>query len=415
MSTDSSRSIRDQVWDAADPSGETRTLINAAMDTPSAPGWFSLLGVDIGEAWQEIGAAGVQYGALVESIEEALRTLVPRGWAVMTMNTEPLAEAVRLVRSDRGEDADLLLADQWDGDGAWRTKRVCDRVRVMGAGDPQLSRLFGERARLLRLAMDHHESGHYEASIPLLQAQLEGIVTDVVTGKKFFTKGPQKADLVDPQKLVSIEASLAALQATYGEDVKVTQAEGSLSRHGVAHGRELAYDTRVNSAKTWSVMDALVEWAMPRARAKVEARKTERQLVNAGSQDVGRDGRRIDDREFSETRDILRLLSNAAMGWHRQQARFRPDLVGGVYTPADFMKRRLPSDHGTQQHVTADGDEVVYWRETVSGWVLAITTTWKDGRYFEERVYAGPTAPSGPPSEAPAEWPEPGESVPDWP
>lgn len=104
---------------------------------------------------------------------------------------------------------------------------------------------------------------------------------DVTGGKKFFTKATQKADLVDPKQLVSTEACLAALQATHGQDVKETQTEGSLSRHGVLHGRELAYDTRVNSAKTWSVLDALVEWALPKAREVVQARKLERRATGA--------------------------------------------------------------------------------------------------------------------------------------
>lgn len=415
MTSGSSRSIHDQVWGAVDPSGETRALIDAATQASSAPEWFAALGLDISDSWKEVSGVGAQLEAVTKRTEEALQVLVPRGWAVMTMNTEPVAEAVRLAKSGMGDQADLLLAEQWDGEGAWRTKRVCDRVGVMGAGDPGVRRLFGARARLLRLAKDHHEAGRYDASIPLLQAQMEGIVLDVADGRKFFTKGTQKADLVDVKALVSIEASLAALQATYSVNVSTTQVEGSLSRHGVAHGRELAYDTRANSAKTWSVLDALVEWALPRAQSVVKTIKDERQAENAGSQAVDENGRRVDDREFSETRDMLRLLATAAMGWHRRQGRFRSDVVGGLYTADDFTKGKLPANHGTQELVGVSGQEVVYWRETISGWVLGIAATWMDGRYFEERFYAGPTPPSGLPSEAPAEWSEPFESVPDWP
>jgi hypothetical protein len=82
----------------------------------------------------------------------------------------------------------------------------------------------------------------------------------------------------------------------------------------VLHGREVAYDTRVNSAKTWSVMDAMVEWALPKAREVVQARRVERQAKNAGSQELDERGRRMDDREFRETREALRLLGTSAMG-----------------------------------------------------------------------------------------------------
>ncbi|TBT83239.1 hypothetical protein ET989_12260 [Propioniciclava sinopodophylli] len=385
-------------------------MINAAMHSTGDTKWFSLLGPGIEDDWQQVVTAGAEYRRTVEGIETLLTKLVPRGWAVMTMQTEALERAMTLVEEGRGGEADDLLADQWAGEGAWRTKRVCDRVRVMGVPDPELRPLFEHRARLLRLAKVHHEAGRYDASIPLLQAQLEGIVIDVTSGKKFFTKSKAKADLVDPKRLVSIEAGLAALQATYGEDVKQTQAGGSLSRHGVAHGRELAYDTRVNSAKTWSVMDALVEWALPKARELVDQRKADRQAANAGSQAVDDNGKRVDDREFFETRDMLRLLSNSAMGHHRQRGHFRDDLVGGVYGDKDFTKRGLPAVHGVQQAVRADGAEVIYWRETISGRVLGIALRWEGGA-FVERYWAASVPPDGFTSDG---WSLPWESPPDW-
>lgn len=407
-------SIHNQVWRAVDPTGENRALINAAIHgSRDVPDFIRRIGVDVGESWGQLAVFGVEYRNSIEEIAAGVRVLGPRGWSVMTMDTEAVRRAVQAAEAGRGDDADGLLADQWEGDGAWRLKRICDRVGGMGATDPELHILFRERARLLGLARDHHLAGRFDASIPLLQAHLEGIVIDVTGGKKFFTKGTQKADLVDPKQLVSIEACLAALQATYGQDVKETQTEGSLSRHGVLHGRELAYDTRVNSAKTWSVLDALVEWALPKARAVVESRKMERQATNAGSQDLDERGRRVDDREFSETRGALRLLGTAAMGWFRQQGGFRADLVGGVYDAADFGKRGLPADHGVRQRVRADGREVMYWRETASGWALGLALA-VDGDGFEEHLYAGAGPPNGLPSEGAEGWGALFETPPDW-
>lgn len=412
-SSDGGPSIRDQVWRAADPSGQTRALVNAAVHTSDVPDWIARIGVDMDSSWNHLRVVGVEYRRSIEAIETAIRVLVPRGWAVLTMDTEAVTEAVHLVQSARAEEADEFLADQWDGEGAWRTLRVCKRVQAMGANDPELEHLFRERARLLRLAKEHHEAGRYEASIPLLQAQLEGIVMDVTGGKKFFTKTNQKADLVDPSKLVSIESGLAALQATYGQGVSETQAKGSLSRHGVAHGRELAYDTRVNSAKTWSVLDALVEWALSKARDLVVARKAERQAVHAGSQEVSNTGHRLDDREFSETRAMLQLLGTSAMGWHGRRGRFRNDLVGGVYQTKDFIKRGLPAKHGVHELVGEDAQEVMYWRETVSGWVLGIAVRAQEDR-FEEHLYAGPRPPEGLPSTGMDSWGRHSDTPPDW-
>lgn len=406
--------IRDQIWHAVDPTGQNRTLINAAIHGGNTPDFLRRIGADLSSTWAQLTLVGIEYRRSIEAIEVAIRILGPRGWSVTNMDQSALERAIQAVGAGDEEAADDLLADQWDGDAAWRLTRICGRVSVMGSGDQELHRLFRQRARLLELARDHHLAGRYDASIPLLQAQMEGIVIDVTAGqKRFFTKGTQKADLVDPSQLVSIEACLAALQATYGQDVKETQTNGSLSRHGVLHGRELAYDTRANSAKTWSVLDALVEWALPKARQVVEARKAERQARNAGSQETDERGRRVDDREFPETRSALRLLGTSAMGWHRQHGRFRADLVDGVYDTSDFAKRGLPALHGIQQHLRSDDREVMYWRETPSGWVLGLALT-AEGEQFGEHLYSAAEPPRGLPSEDTDGWGTPFATPPDW-
>ena len=407
--------VSEQVWRAADPSGENRALIDAAVHGgDDVPLWMQRLGLDVSEAWERLMSVGVEYRRNIVGITGAVVVLVPRGWAPMNMKAETVFRAVEMVDEGRGDEADEMLAGQWEGEGAWRLSRACQRVESMGATDPALQRTFGARARLLRLAMDHHLEGRYEASIPILQSQVEGIVMDLTNGNKFFTKGRLKADLVDDSQFVSIKAGLAVLQAAYGQDVGETQTAGSLSRHGVAHGRELAYDTRINSAKNWSLVDGLVEWALPRARDLVQARRAERQALNAGSQETDERGRRVDDREIAETRDALRVLQSSAIGWHAQRGVFRDDLVGGVYGTDDFTRRGLPFDHGLNQRVSGDGQEVAYWRRTASGWVMALALTAQGDDGFVERLYAGPDVPAWLPSEGPEEWARHGETPPDW-
>jgi hypothetical protein len=365
-------------------------------------------------SWTRLADLGKEQTALMDSIEAAVSLLVPRGWAVMNMDHAAVSAAVAAVRAGNPDDADDLLAGQWEGEGDWRIKRVGQRVRSMAAADDELSALFRERARLLDLAAEHHRAGRYDASVPILLAHIEGIVIDVTEGKKYFTKRPnQKADVVNPDDLAGIEACMAALQGAYGEDVPDTQAAGSLSRHGILHGRELAYDTRVNSAKTWSVMDAIVHWALPQSRALADARRAGLQAANAGSGETDERGRRVDDREIAETRDVLRLLGTSAMGWHRQRGYFRDDLVGAVYNAKDFTKRGLPADPGIVTEVRGDGQAVAYWRETVSGWVLGLALTW-DGEHFGEYLFAGEDSPSGVPGEPNSTWGDLFATTPDW-
>lgn len=410
----SNPSIRDQLWRAADPTGEQRALLDAAAVVGRAPTWLQRLGRSLDASWTRLGDLGTEQAALMDSMEAAVKLLVPRGWAVMHMDTAAVKDAVAAVRAGRPEEADDLLAAQWDGEADWRIRRVGKRVRFMAAADEELNALFRERARLLDLAAEHHLAGRYDASIPLLLAHIEGIVIDVTGGKKYFTKAQgKKADVVNPQDLAGIEACMAALQVAYGENVDVTQAAGSLSRHGVLHGRELAYDTRVNSAKTWSVMDAVVHWALPHSRAFADARLAERQAANAGSQDTDERGRRVDDREIAETRDMLRVLQTSAMGWHRQRGRFRDDLVGGVYGAKDFTKRGLPSDPGIVTQVGPDGQAVAYCRATASGWVLGLALV-ADGKHFQEYLFAGAQPPASLPAEPGSGWGEHFDTPPDW-
>lgn len=408
------KGIRDQLWDAADPDGSQRMLLDAAALVSRAPAWLQQLGRSVDASWTRLADLGNKQTALFDSMEAAVSLLVPRGWAVMNMDTTAVGAAVAAVRAGKPEEADDLLAGQWEGEGDWRVRRVVQRVRSMAAADEELNALFRERARLLDLAAGHHRAGRYDASVPILLAHLEGIVIDVTEGKQYFTKRPsQRADVVEPADLAGIEACMAALQGVYGEDVPDTQAAGSLSRHGILHGRELAYDTRVNSAKTWSVMDAVVHWALPQSRALADARRAARQAANAGSGDTDERGRRVDDREFAETREVLRLLGTSAMGWHRQRGRFRDDLVGAVYDAKDFTRRGLAADPGITTEISADGQAIGYWRATVSGWVLGLALAW-DGEHFGEYLFAGDEPPAGVPGAPGSDWGDLFHTPPDW-
>ena len=412
-SAPSKRSIRAQIRRAVDPDGKLLPLLDALGESPAPPSWMAAVSSDLDAQWEALAAHGVGMEELMQKIEDALTELVPRGWAVFNMQSEVVARAVGLVKTDRGGEADELLADQWET-STYRTKRVCDRVSSMGAAETTYNAMFLQRARLLRQARSQHERGEYAASIQMVHSQIEGIATDVTANKKFFSSSKSRqADVVDPMQLVSIEASLAALRLPYVEGVEQTQTTGSISRHGVAHGRELAYDNREVSAKAWSLLDAIVEWALPLARREADRRRAERQATTAGSADVDEHGRRTDDRGFRETRDALRLLANSSIGWWSRSGAFRSDLIGAVYTREDFTKRGLPADHGLEMRVSVDGQCVWLWRSTISGWVLGIAVA-AEGGNFREWLYAGSGIPTLSPLDDEGTWGEVFGTPRDW-
>ncbi len=152
---------------------------------------------------------------------------------------------------------------------------------------------------------------------------------------------------------------------------------------------------------------------MPKARDLVAARRAERQTEKAGSEETDVEERRVDDREFVETRDMPRVLQTAAMGWCRQRGVFRDDLVVGVYRPGDFTKRGLPAEHGMRSRVSPDGQEVMYWRATVSGCFLGLAVT-AQGDAFGEHLYGGSQPPAGLASQGRAGWWDLFGLPPDW-
>lgn len=409
------QTVRSQILRVVDPTGHHSLLADLVSGQPENDKWLEVLSHFIDQDRSELRLMTADYRNLLDSMEDAVKLLVPRGWAPLKMDSAAVKQAISLIKTGNELEADNLLADQWDGNGAWRTKAVHVRVSALGAGERQdhYHQIFKNRARLIEKARQHHEAGNYEASIPLIQAQMEGIVMDVAGGKKFYTKSTSKADLVNPNQLVGIEACLATLQAVYGQNVPETQSLGSLSRHGIAHGRELAYDTRVNSAKNWSVLDALVDWARPMAAREALRLREETEQANAGIEGSDDFGRRIDDREFRQTKAILRKLLVAAEGWHRQNGKFPADLIGGIYTERDFTDHGLSADHRTKMQVSSDGIYTWFWRETISGWILGAAIG-VQGRGYGEWLYSGPDRLYSSPKEAPETWGEVYTTPPDW-
>lgn len=350
-----------------------------------------------------------QQRRIIDITDRSIRLLVPRGWGFASVDLSVLEQACALVGGGEGDRADELLAEQWDGNHL--SGRVIARIGVLGAPDRELLSMSRHRERLVRCAVEHHGAGRYEASVPILLAQIEGITADVSSGRQFFSRSPQRAaDLIDENRLVTLKGSLSALQRYYSEGVTETIASGLLSRHGILHGRELAYDTRVNSAKALSLLDAVVDWAQPLSQSLAAERRLVRQQQNAGSQEVTAEGRRLDDREFAETRKALGLIRTSLMGVHRRKGRFLSSVLGQLRGVDDFFGCGLPVEHGVHLDVASDGQSAWTWRETITGWVLACALV-AEGDRFTEWLYAAAEPPPGSPLGSPEVW---SHEVPDW-
>lgn len=168
---------------------------------------------------------------------------------------------------------------------------------------------------------------------------------------------------------------------------------GHLSRHAALHdneranGRELTYDTRVNSTKCFVLLLAVWEWASRKLAAETKRRKANRSAAHAGSNGVDQNGWRLDRRGFIDTRLALRNLDLAQTTYRR----FHDSYATIDELTADSVARTLLQDAtGSKVHVDGDG----WWasRQSTSGWTFAVGRAPASGPwYFDDGD--PPTAP----------------------
>jgi len=128
-------------------------------------------------------------------------------------------------------------------------------------------------------------------------------------------------------------------------------------------------------------------------RAEVEAR--DRLQRYAGADGADDDGRRLDEREFKETKDALLALATAQMGWYRNRGgRYRPELL--EILKSRFERCGLTPDHGILLWVADDGQSWWAYRRTVTGWCFAVGAAAPPP---DQWLYDGPQPPTGPPGE----------------
>ena len=129
-------------------------------------------------------------------------------------------------------------------------------------------------------------------------------------------------------------------------------------------------------------------------RAEDAAEAEARLVCFAGIEGEDEDGRRLDQREFAETRDALQWIATAQMGWFRNHgSRYRSDLFQ-MLPPF----KGLPEDHGISLSVSSDGQGWWAWRRTVTGWCFAIGAAAPPS---DQWLYDGPEPPTGFPGRDP--------------
>lgn len=134
------------------------------------------------------------------------------------------------------------------------------------------------------------------------------------------------------------------------------------------------------------------------AQQDQEKRDVAERLVRyAGVDGVDDEGRRLDRREFEETKRALRWIGTCQLGWGRRDMGYRADILDVV---GDLSSYGLSGDGGITVLVSPDGGSWYAWRRTASGWVFAIGA---GGPPPDQWEYDGAEPPSGFPGES-SDW-----------
>lgn len=285
--------------------GEMVRAFDSLLSSSDGRSFLRLLSVDVSEVQSLMGRPE----EMVRNASDAIIAFVPVAWAPSSdMPYNAYTNALTLYR--RTGDlaaAAALLVEAWNEPN--RLRILLRSLIGLGSGYESLNEMFRLRWRLVDKALHHHEAGAYEASAPIILAQIDGIVWDVTEHRiGFFSGTGQGTYLIDQTTVAGLPEGLEALRKLTSRGLKQSGATGNLVRHGILHGQELGYGTRENSTKAFVLLLAVLDWAKPRAAALADRLREEEEAKHAGSDAEDQRGRRLDRRGFSRAQEGLQGL-----------------------------------------------------------------------------------------------------------
>ena len=177
-------------------------------------------------------------------------TFASLGWiAYESLNIDAMKRAIEIAETVGVEDAEKFLADHYDEETLkWTILRF--------NGHPDCRK----RLRLIELAKDDYLAERYHACIPLVISLTDGLVNDVSKHVGLFA---ENSDVTAWDSIAAHETGLKSLVKLLGRGRNKTNEEEITIpfRHGILHGRELAFDNKIVAAKCWSTLFAVRDWA----------------------------------------------------------------------------------------------------------------------------------------------------------
>lgn len=179
------------------------------------------------------------------------------GWvAYESMSLEVMKEAIAKYDTEGVKVAEQFLTDSYDAD--------CLKWGILRF---QGNQEFRRRIRLIELAKEDYLAKRYHACIPLLLSLLDGIANDISKHVGFFA---DSADMKVWDSMAAHETGLQVVASLFTKSRSKTNEEALTIpyRHGILHGRELAFDNKLVAAKVWAALFATKDWADARISEK---------------------------------------------------------------------------------------------------------------------------------------------------
>ncbi len=375
--------------DRLDPGGKLADQMRGFELLTRGPGRLLLRVLGVKKADLDNGASIIAgYRQLLSDTNMSGAALPDLGWPVFELSpTSPYAHAAALVKAGDPASADRVLCHAWNDDDGILLKMAVHRVRTLYMDlDPESPDPLGPvgeaRASLIQEGLDLHRKGAYAGAILITLSQMDGIAHDF-GGQSFFRKAGTPT--VDSETLAGHPESLAAVAKLMIAHYPDTSLSGRLGRHGIVHGRELTFANEINSTKALVTLLAVITWAQPIARARLEEARQAHIERYAGSTEVDSDGRRLDRRGFDEAKHQLFYM-------HGQQQRFFEEHGRYAGSLLELDPHRVIFELPLSLEQSASGDSYWSWTTTETGFVFGvagragIAPAWR---------YAGSQPPSG--------------------
>lgn len=204
----------------------------------------------ISEAMKQVPGLAQQFEEMITVPDKFNGYFSASGWvAYEGVNFDLMKQAVALADNGDMEAAEKLLVEHYD------EKTIRQKLMMM-----HFIPEFRPRESLLLKALEDFVAERYHACVPVVLANIDGLVSDIEQ-KGFFTEG---TDLTAWDSIAAHSSGLQELAQLFGKTRRKTNTEMITIpyRHGILHGHDLNYDNKIVAAKTWAALFALRDWVI---------------------------------------------------------------------------------------------------------------------------------------------------------